>query len=499
MSRKRGSEIGSVRPDKAVVRKDQLYAKVQGIESSIRRKYQAQDVDVVSGMDNVAASSVESLKSDMSVALNRSAMHSAHQVATEDYLASIDYHAQMTVQAAGARMAADTAKTHMSNGDMYSSIPQSARKSMARLNNARIGMLPMTDKKALGQLGVDCLVEELATQIRRWQLKAEELEKLLEHKDDSMREKQATQDECEEDEDHDNDKSSAAKATGAINPLAADKHLALNNYGPDPKYDAQTGHYEKKLRDRNEALQIKSILEYKSIDDVPKLDDDEVPDFQLYADPEQLDEEQMGRFNKELMRVFRANTQLNLQLPLAEWEREALVRQLDEMHQPLVIQLEQRRDGKVKTAAVALALQLKMQNYIEVAHKGKQRQMRLIDKYRLIKKRFCVTKRKAAAVMAEPEELRKSVADEVKQFQTKRHEFEEELEREKEILVKQLSEKMDEVNEDIERERVEHKKDAKLFKNEVKHQQNCLAEMHANAVREEKFKATHRGVPWYVY
>ena len=121
---------------------------------------------------------------------------------------------------------------------------------------------------------------------------------------------------------------------------------------------------------------------------------------------------------------------------------------------------------------------------------------------RLTKKLFCVTKRTAAAVTAEPEELRKSVSDEVKQHQTKRREMglarakyedkgellqeaiNDEVEKhiethkdyleceveekaqeqiEKKIIMKQLSEKMEEFNENI--ERVEHEKEGKLSKN----------------------------------
>ena len=68
-----------------------LYSKVGFIEETLRTKYKNQDL--VNGMNNVltlqnaitgiAKSSVTSLKTDMSEVLNKSAIHSAHQVANE--------------------------------------------------------------------------------------------------------------------------------------------------------------------------------------------------------------------------------------------------------------------------------------------------------------------------------------------------------------------------------------------------------------------------------
>merc|ERR1712157_720530 len=168
--------------------------------------------------------------------------------------------------------------------------------------------------------------------------------------------------------------------------LSADKHLNLNNYEPDSKYDDQTANYEKKLNHHNEKLQmkaLKSILEYKSIDDIPQIPDDEMPDFLLNDEDNINDKElehSLGFGYEELLRLYRSNTNLNISLSFAKWEREQLMKELEELKQPLIIST----FGK----STEISLKLKLQSYIDQinasklelhAIKADKKKMRLIN------------------------------------------------------------------------------------------------------------------------
>merc|ERR1712176_920264 len=134
----------------------------------------------------------------------------------------------------------------------------------------------------------------------------------------------------------------------------------------------------------------------------------------------------------------------------AKWEREQLMKELEELKQPLIIST----FGK----STEISLKLKLQSYIDQinasklelhAIKADKKKMRLIDKYRLemyrdakkdemeirrdlreekleilrqkrmIKKLFEQTKHKANKIMDEANNLRKSVKDEIEEYQKK--------------------------------------------------------------------------------
>ena len=366
---------------------------------------------------------------------------------------------------------------------------------------------------------LDLQKSNFEAQIRKSQLKITELEKLLKHQKDSAdREKQAAQDERErllialgrflqqesvvnelrgelkkklgkkfkdsveknneennkqkeddnnnnnkEEDDDKEDEKENKKNKSLVDIISADKHLELNNYEPNSKYDKETANYEKKLHDHHDKLQmkaLKSILEYKSLDDIPKIDDDEIPDFllnesddNLYDNDKEL-EEQLGFGYEELLRIYRANTNLNVQLSFLKWERDELREELNNISQPIII----NTIGK----STEIALQLKLQSYIDQINskqlelinlKGQKKKIGIIDKYRLemyrdakkdemeirrdlredkleilrqkrmIKKLFEQTKQKASKIMAEANELRKSVKDEIEEYQKKKHEM----------------------------------------------------------------------------
>merc|ERR1712048_62785 len=200
---------------------------------------------------------------------------------------------------------------------------------------------------------------------------------------------------------------------------------------------------------------LKSILDYKSIDDIPQIANDEIPDF-LQDDADATDErmtdleceQQLGFGYEELLRVYRANTALNISQSFAKWERQELMQQIKELQQPIII----NTLGK----STEIALQLKLQSYVDQInekklelhkYKSNEKQMRLIDKYRLqmyrdlkkeenlmrrnlreekeeilrqkrmIRKLFDVTKYKASKIRDEANDLRKSVKDEIAEYQ----------------------------------------------------------------------------------
>merc|ERR1712048_1546371 len=192
---------------------------------------------------------------------------------------------------------------------------------------------------------------------------------------------------------------------------------------------------------------------------IPTIANDEIPDFLQEVDNDSNDldnermndkecEEQLGFGYEELLRVYRANTALNINMSFAKWEREELMQQVQELKQPLII----NTLGK----STEIALQLKLQSYVDQInekktelhkYKSNEKQMRLIDKYRLqmyrdlkkeenlmrrnlreekleilrqkrmIKKLFDVTKYKASKIRDEANDLRKSVKDEIAEYQ----------------------------------------------------------------------------------
>eukprot|EP01084_Bolivina_argentea_P113760 202691_1 len=315
---------------------------------------------------------------------------------------------------------------------------------------ALFGQLASNKKTNAKLLPVEELVLQLDMQkanfeadIRKVKLKNEELEKLLQHtKDTASREKQAAVDERERllialgrflqqeavvnelrgelkkklgiqlrsttaeetpnketKETNEEEKEKAKADPSAVDLVSAQKHIHLNNYEPDSKYNKQTQKYEKKLLEHNTAMQmkaLKSILEYKSIDDIPNMDDDEIPDFlrmdkeieeddaQHREDSDTVLEAKLGFGYEELLRVYRANTDLNLRLSFAKWERDELIQRLEEVKQPVILNTVGR--------ASEMALQLKYESLLDqinsakldlVAVRGQKKMIHLIDKYRL--------------------------------------------------------------------------------------------------------------------
>eukprot|EP00484_Ammonia_sp_Unknown_P025019 CAMPEP_0197042736 /NCGR_PEP_ID=MMETSP1384-20130603/19059_1 /TAXON_ID=29189 /ORGANISM="Ammonia sp." /LENGTH=1575 /DNA_ID=CAMNT_0042473897 /DNA_START=99 /DNA_END=4826 /DNA_ORIENTATION=+ len=304
----------------------------------------------------------------------------------------------------------------------------------------------------------------------------------------------------------DEEKKASMDEEEKINLYLAGRHLEGNNYELNGKYDRQTANYEKKINEQKERLSLralKSILEYKSVDDIPEMEEDELPDFMVNGRESDQDlEEKLGFGYEELLRVYRANTRLNIEVSMAKWENAKLQKQMDEITQPVVFR-------NLTGDAATTAKKIQLQSLIDQINAKKreltrlqyeEKQMRLVDKYRLemyrdlkkesnkqhrdmreakqdvlrkkrmINKLFERTKQKAAKIMDEAAENRKRIADEIQQYEQKKREmilakakYEDKMSKSKVQLEEQL------INEEVE-------KHIEIYKEHLEEEANLKAE-----------------------